>query len=347
LRALRCKVPIVTRRAKAPRGRKAREPLTRARIVETALELIDADGLEALSMRRLGARLGVEAMALYHHFASKGELLDAVLERLLEEVEIPPRGERPPLERLRHFARSHRQMALRHPNAFLLVPTRRFSTERSIARYEEILTAFADLGFDAALSARYFRTMGYLASGAGQADIAGHGRQPDATPVRLETFSDPRYPLVTAVVPHLRATNLDAIFEFGLDVIFSAMKADAEAHFARSFKEAFGLPPHRYLLTRRIERATALLLDTDLSITEIAFRTGWSSLGTFGRTFRDVTGDSPRAVRARQQAEPPPLHRVPLCVLRAAQRPDLTIAVSEKRRREAGARKGAEGREVS
>src|SRR5262245_25216396 len=46
------------------------------------------------------------------------------------------------------------------------------------------------------------------------------------------------------------------------------------AHFARSFKEAFGLPPHRYLLTRRIERATALLRDTDLSITEIAFQTG-------------------------------------------------------------------------
>ena len=69
----------------------------------------------------------------------------------------------------------------------------------------------------------------------------------------------------------------------------------SEAHFARSFKQAFGVPPHRYLLTRRIERATALLRDTDLSITEIAFQTGWESLGTFGRTFRDVTGESPSA----------------------------------------------------
>ena len=50
----------------------------------------------------------------------------------------------------------------------------------------------------------------------------------------------------------------------------------SEAHFARSFKQAFGLPPHRYLLTRRVERATALLRDTDLSITEIAFVTGWA-----------------------------------------------------------------------
>jgi transcriptional regulator GlxA family with amidase domain len=63
----------------------------------------------------------------------------------------------------------------------------------------------------------------------------------------------------------------------------------SEAHFARSFRDAFGVPPHRYLLTRRIERAKALLRDTDLPITEIAFQTGWNSLGTFGRIFRDVT----------------------------------------------------------
>ena len=76
----------------------------------------------------------------------------------------------------------------------------------------------------------------------------------------------------------------------------------SEAHFARSFKQAFGVPPHRYLLTRRIERATALLRDTDLPITEIAFQTGWKSLGTFGRTFRDITGESPSALRARERA---------------------------------------------
>ncbi len=116
----------------------------------------------------------------------------------------------------------------------------------------------------------------------------------------------------------------------------------SEAHFARSFKEAFGVPPHRYLLTRRIERATALLRDTDLSITEIAFQTGWGSLGTFGRTFREVTGESPGALRARARAAAQGLGRVPACFLSAAQRPDLTIAVSEKRRRGAGDRTGAD-----
>jgi transcriptional regulator GlxA family with amidase domain len=115
----------------------------------------------------------------------------------------------------------------------------------------------------------------------------------------------------------------------------------SQAHFARSFKEAFGVPPHRYLLARRMERALALLRDTDLSITEVAFQTGWSSLGTFGRTFRDVTGESPREARARERSGANQLERIPSCFLSAARRPNLRIAVSEKRRRETRATKAA------
>lgn len=107
----------------------------------------------------------------------------------------------------------------------------------------------------------------------------------------------------------------------------------SQAHFARSFRQAFGVPPHRYLLTRRIERAVALLRDTDRPITDIAFETGWKSLGTFGRIFREITGASPGALRAQARAAAGGLDRVPGCYLSAAQRPDLTIAVSEKRRR--------------
>src|ERR1700722_7464099 len=105
------------------------------------------------------------------------------------------------------------------------------------------------------------------------------------------------------------------------------------AHFARSFKGAYGTPPHRYLLTRRIERATALLRDTDLSITEIAFTTGWSSLGTFGRIFREITRLSPGGFRTRARSATHELAQVPGCFLSAAQRPHLSGAVSEKRGR--------------
>ncbi|MCB9740938.1 MAG: helix-turn-helix transcriptional regulator [Deltaproteobacteria bacterium] len=108
----------------------------------------------------------------------------------------------------------------------------------------------------------------------------------------------------------------------------------SEAHFARSFKAAFGVPPHRYLLTRRIERATAMLRETDLPITEVALASGWSSLGTFGRTFKDVTGESPSALRDRERADLDALAAVPGCIERAVRRPALTIAVSEKRRRQ-------------
>jgi transcriptional regulator GlxA family with amidase domain len=120
----------------------------------------------------------------------------------------------------------------------------------------------------------------------------------------------------------------------------AAVSGVSEAHFARSFKEAFGVPPHRYLLTRRIERATALLRDTDLPIIEIAFGTGWNSLGTFGRTFHDVTGESPSGFRERQRAIRHEVERVPACYLSAAHRPHLISAVSEKRRLEVNGKQG-------
>lgn len=106
----------------------------------------------------------------------------------------------------------------------------------------------------------------------------------------------------------------------------------SKAHFARSFLKAFGTPPHRYLLTRRIERATALLRDTDKPVTDIAFETGWESLGTFGRTYRDVTGDNPGAKRVAARKADSGLHLIPACVLKAAERPQLKSAVLEKRR---------------
>ena len=120
----------------------------------------------------------------------------------------------------------------------------------------------------------------------------------------------------------------------------------SEAHFARSFRQAFGVPPHRYLLTRRIERAKAMLRDTELPITEIAFETGWGSLGTFGRVFRDVTGESPGELRTREQATAHELDQVPHCFISAAYRPNLKTAVSEKRRQEAGDISDSEEKEI-
>jgi transcriptional regulator GlxA family with amidase domain len=90
----------------------------------------------------------------------------------------------------------------------------------------------------------------------------------------------------------------------------------SEAHFIRTFKETFGETPHRYLQRRRVERAMFLLAQTDRSVTEICFDVGFSSLGTFSRTFSAILGETPSAYRARVEATP-----VPNCFAMAWTRP--------------------------
>src|SRR5215475_2679361 len=86
----------------------------------------------------------------------------------------------------------------------------------------------------------------------------------------------------------------------------------SEAHFIRTFRATFGETPHRYLQRRRVERSMFLLRETDLSVTEICLEVGFSSLGTFSRTFRDIVGRSPAAYRERAVIVP-----VPTCFMAA------------------------------
>jgi len=92
------------------------------------------------------------------------------------------------------------------------------------------------------------------------------------------------------------------------------------SHFSREFRMAFGETPHRYLLTRRLERAATLLRTTDRSVTEICFMVGLSSVGSFTTSFSRMFGQSPTAYRT---AFPPAAHlaQVPACVMRAYGRP--------------------------
>jgi transcriptional regulator GlxA family with amidase domain len=106
----------------------------------------------------------------------------------------------------------------------------------------------------------------------------------------------------------------------------------SRAHFIRSFRAAFGETPGRYLQRRRIERAMALLRQTDRSVTEICLDVGFSSLGTFSRTFGDVLGMSPSAYRERTRA----LARVhvPSCFAMKYNRPSSTFGEAGRRLRE-------------
>ena len=96
----------------------------------------------------------------------------------------------------------------------------------------------------------------------------------------------------------------------------AAVACASEAHFIRTFKVTFGETPHRYLQRRRVERAMFLLRTTDRSVTDICMEVGFSSLGTFSRTFRDIVGETPSQFRDRG-----PMPEVPSCYVKAWTRP--------------------------
>src|ERR687897_673164 len=100
-----------------------RRPLSRRRILEAAVRFVDREGLEALSMRKLGSELGVEAMSLYNHVPNKDALLDGMVEVLLGELEVP--SERAAWEeRVKEAYRGFRRLAHEHPNVFPLLVNR-------------------------------------------------------------------------------------------------------------------------------------------------------------------------------------------------------------------------------
>jgi AraC-like DNA-binding protein len=121
----------------------------------------------------------------------------------------------------------------------------------------------------------------------------------------------------------LRAKDLaDARYFEPLDVGDLARAAGlSRAHFSREFRRTFGEPPHAYVLTRRLERAAALLRGTDHTAAEVCFSVGLQSVGSFTTSFTRMYGMSPTAYRA---AFPPPAHqaRVPACVMRVYGRPE-------------------------
>ncbi len=116
----------------------------------------------------------------------------------------------------------------------------------------------------------------------------------------------------------LRARDaIDRAYAEPLDIPALAQIAHAsEAHFIRTFRATFGETPHRYLQRRRVERAMFLLRESDRSVTQICFDVGFTSLGTFSRTFHEIVGQSPSAYRRRT-----PLVPAPTCFTMAWTRP--------------------------
>jgi AraC-like DNA-binding protein len=120
---------------------------------------------------------------------------------------------------------------------------------------------------------------------------------------------------------HLRRARdlMDREYARPLDVPTMARQAlMSPSHFARQFRAAFGETPYTYLMTRRIERAMALLRRGDLTVTEVCMEVGCTSLGSFSARFTEITGETPSAYRARCHEATPV---VPSCIVKAWTRP--------------------------
>lgn len=130
----------------------------------------------------------------------------------------------------------------------------------------------------------------------------------------------------------LRARDaIDRTYAEPLDIPALARIAHlSQSHFIRTFRATFGEPPHRYLQRRRVERAMFLLRQTERSVTEICWDVGFSSLGTFSRTFSDIVGEAPSAYRKRG-----PIGPVPNCFTMAWSRPSAQRSSFGEARRSA------------
>lgn len=203
--------------------RAGRVLLTPKAIVVAALELIDAEGIEAFSTRKLGASVGVEAMTLYHHFKNKAALLDAVADHLLSLAEpvTAPRDDWKAC--MRQTAWHYYDLAKRHPRAFGLLAARRLNGLAAFAWMETLVSTLIEAGFDPQMSARAFRAMGSAINGSGMVYAATLEARTRDHPMNDFSLGE-QFPNLAAVAPHLRLEELDSLFNFTLETMLDGIE---------------------------------------------------------------------------------------------------------------------------
>ena len=200
-----------------------RRPLSRRRILEAAVRLVDREGLEALSMRKLGSELGVEAMSLYNHVPNKDALLDGMVEVLLGGLRVPPEDEGWE-RRVREAYRAFRRLAGEHPNVFPLLVVRPPDTMDGVWLVEEFLKTLRGAGFDPETALYAFRALSSYATGYAMAEIRGFAMEPAGTRLGALTLPTDDFPHIHELEGRLETIDHDAEFEFGLDIILAGLK---------------------------------------------------------------------------------------------------------------------------
>jgi TetR/AcrR family transcriptional regulator, tetracycline repressor protein len=217
--------PQKPRRGRPPKGAPR---LDRGAIVDATLEVVDADGIDAVSMRSVARVLGVDAKSLYHHVAGKDGLLDAVAERLLGSLRLPePTGDlRGDLWAVGH---AFRERALAHPGAAPLVLTRRLTSLEALAPTEAVLAVFRAAGCPPREAVPILR--GLLATLVGtllrevRTGPAHDTTDADGVARRRDVLERSGLPLVAEAADELARFDGDAEYEFTLTLALDAVMA--------------------------------------------------------------------------------------------------------------------------
>jgi AcrR family transcriptional regulator len=207
-----------------PSTQQSPRPLNRDRILDGAVALIEREGRGGLSMRRLGAALGVEGMAIYHHFKNRDELLDAIGDRLLaplHELELGDDWR----EACRRFATALRDVAVAQPATFALLGLQPFDTSFSLWPVERLLGVLVAAGFDPDAALAIYRATVSYTRGYALAEATGFTVDA-ATPAgrrRLRALPRADFPILAGRAHELTELDPDTGYEVGLEALLAGL----------------------------------------------------------------------------------------------------------------------------
>jgi TetR/AcrR family transcriptional regulator, tetracycline repressor protein len=206
----------------ASKGRPPQRPLNRNVILDGAVGLIEREGSAALTMRRLGGALGVEAMAIYHHFESRDALLIAIGDRLLEPMDRLELGD-DWREACRRFATALRDIAVAQPATFQLLGLRPLDTPFSLQAVERLMGVLVARGFEPAAALAVYRATVSYARGYALAEATGFTVDAAQRAGRRRLAALPRreFPILAGRAGELAELDADAGYEIGLQALLA------------------------------------------------------------------------------------------------------------------------------
>ena len=215
---------------------KPREKLTRERVIDAALRIMDVEGLEGVTMRRVARELGVEAMSLYNHVEDKEAIFDGICERVMSGFQIPP-GSDDWVEEARELARSFRATLRAHPNVITLISGQKhpLMSVDALRPMDCALACLRRSGLSDHEVAQVYRTFGgyifgYVLMEVGQtiSGPAGYGGEMPPIEDLAVGFAGEQLPAFVGLLPELAHCDPDADFEFGLTLLLAGLQALAE-----------------------------------------------------------------------------------------------------------------------